>query len=183
MRVFNAFMLFKDSKINFVFNKFYFVLIVIATVSCNSNSNVKPSKYEVKQALERANKQIVKENSDMIEAYILRHKWKVQETGTGLRYYVYKSGDGQKIKSGDMVNIEYSLKTLDGIVIIEKEKAISKPFVVEKESAESGIHEVLKLLKVGDEVKVILPPHLAFGLTGSENVPPMATLVYDLKVR
>jgi FKBP-type peptidyl-prolyl cis-trans isomerase len=37
-------------------------------------------------------------------------------------------------------------------------------------------------LNYGDKSKVILPPHLAFGLTGDEKVPPMSTLVYDLKI-
>ncbi len=158
------------------------LLIVVFFVGCNNKPKNVQSNAEIKVALEKANKQIVKDNSDAIDAYILRNHWNVEETGTGLRYFVYKKGRGEKIKSGDKIILEYSLKTLDGLEIINNEKSVSKPFIVEKENAESGIHEVLQLLHKGDNAKVILPPHLAFGLTGNEEIPPMATLVYDLKV-
>jgi FKBP-type peptidyl-prolyl cis-trans isomerase len=158
------------------------LLIVVLYVGCSNKPKKVQSNSEIKVALEKANKQIVKDNSNAIDAYILRNHWKVEESGTGLRYFVYKKGKGKKIKSGDKIILEYSLKTLDGIEIINDKKSVSKPFIVEKENAESGIHEVLQLLNKGDNAKVILPPHLAFGLTGNEEIPPMATLVYNLKV-
>jgi FKBP-type peptidyl-prolyl cis-trans isomerase len=35
----------------------------------------------------------------------------------------------------------------------------------------------------GEKAFVILPPHLAFGLTGTEQIPPYSILVYDLEVQ
>jgi len=157
-------------------------IIVFNVISCKQKQKKAENIEEIKTKLQAANKQIVKSNSDAIDAYVIRHNWNVKETGTGLRFYVYKKGNGVKIASGNNVLIEYSLETLDGKIIVASNNAIKKTIIVEKENAESGIHEVLTYLNYGDKSKVILPPHLAFGLTGDEKIPPMATLVYDLKI-
>jgi len=51
------------------------------------------------------------------------------------------------------------------------------------DNVESGLHEVILLMKVGDKAKVVLPSHLAFGLTGdSSKIPHSTPLVYDIQL-
>jgi len=158
-------------------------LIIFLFTACQSKKQEPINAIVSKELLQKANRQIVKNNNAEIDAYTQRHKWEnVQKTGTGLRYYIYKNNSETKIVSGQSIRIKYWLKTLEGLVIIDKIKPTEKQFVVEKENAESGINEVLTYLHIGDKAKIILPPHLAFGLSGNENIPPMAVLVYDLEV-
>ena len=170
---------------NITFLKNFFPLLsVFFLLSCNQNEKKPIQNFEeIKIKLQHANKQIVKSNSNAIDAYIMQHNWTVEKTGTGLRYYIYENGNGKKITNGCNVLISYSLQLLDGRIIVDFNKPITKSIVVGKDLSETGLHEVLLLLKVGDKVKVILPPHLAFGLTGDKNIPHLATLVYDIELK
>ena len=48
---------------------------------------------------------------------------------------------------------------------------------------ESGLHEALKYLKVGDKAIIILPHFAAHGILGDMNkIPPLSTVVYDIEV-
>ena len=50
-----------------------------------------------------------------------------------------------------------------------------------KDNVESGIHEGITYLRVGDKAKLLIPSYLAHGLVGDKNkIPPRATLVVDL---
>jgi peptidylprolyl isomerase len=56
-----------------------------------------------------------------------------------------------------------------------------KRIVVGHDNVETGLHEALQLLHVGDRAKIILPSHLAFGFTGdSGKIPQNASVVYDI---
>jgi FKBP-type peptidyl-prolyl cis-trans isomerase FkpA len=78
------------------------------------------------------------------------------------------------------VILTYTISLPDGT---ECYRNTDKPgsFVIGRDQVESGLHEVLLLMHLGDRAKVILPSHLAFGLTGdSGKIPSHATLIYDL---
>ena len=48
---------------------------------------------------------------------------------------------------------------------------------------ESGINEVVSMLSKGDSALVILPHHIAHGLTGdSKKIPPLSTVLYFIKI-
>ena len=54
-------------------------------------------------------------------------------------------------------------------------------FVIGEGDEPSGLHEMVKLMRVGAKAKVIIPSYLAYGLVGDDNkIPPSATLFYDL---
>jgi FKBP-type peptidyl-prolyl cis-trans isomerase len=159
---------------------FLFFCLMLIFTSCKQKQATKP--MPTQEDLQMVNKKIAHEKSQEIDAYVARHDWDVQKTGTGLRYFIYEHGGGVKIEKGTKTVFEFSLSLLDGKVIIERNKPEKRTIIVEKEDAEPGIHEVLQLMQVGDRAKIILPPHLAFGLTGTEEVPPYSTLVYDVKI-
>ena len=47
----------------------------------------------------------------------------------------------------------------------------------------SGFKEALLRMKVGDKIRVFVPPHLGYGEAGAGNViPPSANLVFDLEI-
>jgi FKBP-type peptidyl-prolyl cis-trans isomerase len=54
-------------------------------------------------------------------------------------------------------------------------------FEIDRADIESGIHEGIKFMSVGDRAKLIIPSHLAHGLVGDlDKVPPLSTLVVDI---
>ena len=104
-------------------------------------------------------------------------------SGTGLRYWIYKEGDGNKTKAGNRISLKYSVELLDSTVCYQAKNTEPLEFAINQSDQIRGLHELALLLKKGDRVKAILPPHLAYGLSGDNNkIPSKAVLVYDIEV-
>lgn len=164
--------------------KFYYSIIFLLLYSCTNNANEKSSitQKELKEPLIKINKEISETESEQIEKYIKRRNWNIQETGSGLRYMIYFNGNGQQAKVGNIALINFEISLLNGTVVYSSN---NKPeeFVVGKDNVESGLHEAITYLKVGDKAKLIIPIHLAFGLAGDMNkIPPRSTIVYDIEL-
>lgn len=164
-----------------------FLVILSSMSSCNRDTQQHPEKVEnpeqYNDQLVNVNKTMVENESIEIENYIKRHNWKMQSTGTGLRYLIYYQGSGDSAKTGKHAVMKYSVSLLDGTECYNSEKKGLKEFLIGKGGVESGLEEGIKLMRVGDKAKLILPPHLAFGLTGDDDkIPARATLVYDLEL-
>jgi FKBP-type peptidyl-prolyl cis-trans isomerase len=72
---------------------------------------------------------------------------------------------------------------LDGTLCYTSDKTGPKKIKIDMGNVESGLHQGLKLMKVGEKAIFILPPHLAHGLTGDNNlIPPKASVFYEIEV-
>ena len=48
---------------------------------------------------------------------------------------------------------------------------------------ESGLHEGVQLMRVGDKSRMIMPPHLAHGILGDGDcIPRRAIIIYDVEL-
>ena len=46
-----------------------------------------------------------------------------------------------------------------------------------------GLNYAIKLLKIGDKAKIIIPSYLGFGMSGyGKSVPPYSTLMLNVKL-
>ena len=45
-----------------------------------------------------------------------------------------------------------------------------------------GLEEGLMLMKEGDKYKFVIPPELAYGESGVENIPGGATIVFEIEL-
>ncbi len=164
-----------------------FCLLCFLFLSCNNakdqNQDRNPDSKSMKESLLYANKQVVKEENEQIERFIKRYKWKMKETGSGLRYDIYFSGNGMKAEAGKVAVLKFSTRLIDGTEIYSSDKNGLKQFVIGRGGVEGGLEEGILLLHVGDRAKFILPSHLGFGLLGDQDkVPPKSTLIYDLEL-
>ena len=166
---------------------FYILILITVLASCQSEPSSESgrilSKDSINERMMNANKILTSSEADNINNYISRYQWNMIESGTGLRYMIYKEGKGDKAAFGDIVKINYKLSLLNGVSIYNSDENGPKEFEVGKAQVESGLEEGILLLKVGDKAKFIIPSHLGFGLLGDENkIPGKAVLVYDIEL-
>jgi FKBP-type peptidyl-prolyl cis-trans isomerase FkpA len=171
------------------FNFLFFACIVLLSIglsNCNENSEKKPVEIDpgsIKEPLLKANKQVVGTEDTQIRNLIARYGWNMKETGTGLRYLVYKQGNGQQVQRERRVRINYEVRLITGDLVYSSKESGPKEFIVGSGGVESGLEEAILLFKVGDKAKLILPSHLAWGLIGDQDrIPPKSTLLYDIEV-
>ncbi|HAW52427.1 MAG TPA: peptidylprolyl isomerase [Flavobacteriales bacterium] len=162
----------------------FYLSLFILLFSCLNRSSSNGTSFdskELKEPLIQENKKITKEESVLIDRYAERHEWKMNETGTGLRYMIYERGFGVQAKTGMRATVEYEIALLDGTVCYSSFEKGPRTFLIGRDNVESGIHEGITYLMVGDRAKLIVPSYLAHGLSGDQNkIPPRATLVVDL---
>lgn len=168
-------------------NVIYFlsVILIILSYSCEREKNDEEgtSKQSSAESLVKANRYLVKNENEEIKNYISRHQWKMNETGSGLRYMIYEHGTGEKAKKGQVVELEYDLSLITGDLIDSSEQSGQLTFQIGHGGVETGLEEAILLMKVGDRAKLVIPSHLAHGFLGEdERIPPRATLIYDIKI-
>lgn len=107
-----------------------------------------------------------------------------EKTGSGLRYKVLKSSDGKKAEKGQMVSVHYEGSLIDGQVFdssFRRNQPID--FQLGIGQVIPGWDEGIRLLKVGEKARFIIPSHLAYGSAGAGGViPPDATLIFDVEL-
>jgi FKBP-type peptidyl-prolyl cis-trans isomerase len=182
---------------NFLFmQRFKIAVIILFSLILCSGIGCKPKYRQAdvptqdslpdKEAIIKANQQIVRDNIKTIRDSAVNRKWNLVQTGTGVFYHRYDEKPGPragKISPGDRVSLVYKLSLLDGTECYSSSNSGVKQFVVEKSEAEAGLHEVVQLLQPGDSARIVIPPHRAFGLVGDGNrIPSQATLVYEIRI-
>ncbi|MFY7990582.1 MAG: FKBP-type peptidyl-prolyl cis-trans isomerase [Fluviicola sp.] len=166
-------------------NAIIVILSLAAAISaCGEDKQEKPIPEWNNDKSAELNEDLAMEEELDIRMYLAQHEnWKVVETGTGLRFVDLKAGEGASPEPGQDAKVEYSISLLDGTECYRTAKDELDVFRVDNSEMESGIHEGIKLMKVGGRAKLIFPSHLAHGLVGDlDKIPPLSPLVVDIKL-
>ncbi|MCB0802088.1 MAG: FKBP-type peptidyl-prolyl cis-trans isomerase [Flavobacteriales bacterium] len=156
-------------------------------VSCEAEPKKKALPFESRQEYEEINiyshQLFLKKEKEKIQNYIDSSHLDFQKTGTGLHYVILDSSNGDTFKTGDIAVIRYQLKSIEGKLLYETRPELAQEFAVDYDDVETGLHEAIKKMKVGERAIIILPAHLAFGITGDQAaIPSQTTLVYYLSI-
>ncbi len=105
-------------------------------------------------------------------------------TDSGLIYTITKHGDGEAIKKGDNVIVNYTGLLTNGAMFdssITRNDPFSFP--VGAGMVIKGWDEGLVNFRIGDHATLIIPPEIAYGASGAGGViPPNATLIFIIEV-
>jgi FKBP-type peptidyl-prolyl cis-trans isomerase len=166
---------------------FYYILICsFILASCRDKIQEAPfdfssEKTKKNEALIKMNSYLAKRNQELISQFIKRTGLRMKETGSGLWYGIYSQGNGKAVNPGDIVEISYDLKLLDGTPLDSASVSNPKAFRTGKGGVEAGLEEGVLFLHEGDRAWLIIPPHLAFGNYGNqEKIPSGAFLFYTI---
>lgn len=162
----------------------FFVLIIMC--SCDNKSQIDSQiidKKILRESLIERNIELLSQESKLIDEYVKQNGYDVVRTGTGLRYHIINVGEGDFIKKGDNITLQYELRLLDGKIIYTSENNGLKTFTVGRGGVESGLEEAVLNLKKYSEAILILPSHLAFGFVGDgSRISHREVLIYKIKV-
>jgi FKBP-type peptidyl-prolyl cis-trans isomerase len=128
------------------------------------------------------NKEMAAEEELQISLYLEQHKeLTMEKSGTGLRHYIYQESDGQQAVEGYTAQVELQVTLLDGKVCYQTKKDEYEEFVIDRSDIETGLQEGIKMMKVGERAKFIVPSHIAHGLLGDmDKIPPLSPIVIDV---
>jgi FKBP-type peptidyl-prolyl cis-trans isomerase FkpA len=164
---------------------FFYLVIIIVLLGCSEKKESPQEKVKwTKEKSIELNKTIALEEKLAIKLFLAQHQnWSMIESGSGLQYFIYEKGNGPEITVGSVIDVAYSVNKLDGTLCYKTSDDKVVEIVVDHSQVETGIQECLKKMKEGDKAKMIIPSHLAHGLTGDmDKIPPLTPIVVDLNV-
>ncbi len=160
---------------------------VMFLISCVRNEEqtykpeVDPKQYN--DNLQEANKIMAGSEEIQIDDYVSRMGWRMSKTSTGLRYWIYQPGYGEKVVNMSIVRFNSRVELINGYVCYDSAIDGFEEIQLGRSTAPGGLEEGLALLREGDKAKLILPSHMAFGLLGDQNkIPTKAILIYDIEI-
>lgn len=129
-------------------------------------------------------------------------KAKATELPSGLKVYTITKGTGAKPKVGQKVKVFYAGYLADGGLFDSNYEAVAVKFNKFDQKRKQGrgydaismdyspdatlipgFKEGLLSMKVGDKIRLFIPPHLGYGAAGAGGViPPNSDLVFDLEI-
>ncbi|MBK8807074.1 MAG: FKBP-type peptidyl-prolyl cis-trans isomerase [Bacteroidales bacterium] len=164
-----------------------FICIIILLSACKEDKKKQLSQKELEKKISSSmtdiHRGVLKNQVDSIKKFVNSNYSNMLESNTGLWYEIYKNKDGLLIQQGDDITLSYTVGLLDGKIIYSSDSLGLLSFRAGSGGVEKGLEEAVLLLNEGDKARLILPPHLAHGLTGDmKKIPRLSILLYDIEV-
>ncbi len=170
--------------------RFGFLVAVVATLSLSALSGCsgcaerdddyrRPSKDDFIQY----NRSLFWRDSICISQYSDTLGLNPNPTVTNLWLTIHQQGEGEPIKSGDVVTFDYTVSTLLGDTIYSSASDGRMTITVGKFNVCQGVDEAMMSLRKGACATAILIPEKAFGVKGDDKkIHGRVILRYDLKI-
>lgn len=151
---------------------------------------------------EKAEKELLlRKEMATFTATLPAEKQKATELPSGLKILSLKEGSGDKPNIGQQVLVMYAGYLENGSLFDSNYEEIAIKYntfdarrkqgggyqaIPMQYSPEAqliaGFKEALMTMKIGDKIRVFIPPHLGYGEQGGGPIPPNANLIFDLEI-
>jgi FKBP-type peptidyl-prolyl cis-trans isomerase len=108
-----------------------------------------------------------------------------QTTASGLKYADLTVGSGPQPQPGQMCQVHYTGWLLDGTKFDSSvDRGQPFEFALGRGQVIKGWDEGVATMKIGGKRKLMVPPGLGYGASGTPGgpIPPNATLVFDVEL-
>ncbi len=158
-----------------------FILMLLIIAGCQNKPDKRSKAVNPSGAdLIEINKSLITEDRATISDFLSKSDHLFTETNTGLWYSILEQGTGDTVRTGDDVRFDFECTLLNGTPCYSGIQTIRVGYT----GAESGVTEGLKMMQNGSDYLFIIPPYLAYGLTGDGNrIPVRAILMYRIRIK
>lgn len=167
------------------------LFVIVLSTFCNACQNtstqvdatMKAPGQSIEDRLMDVNKKMIAKEAKEIDSFIVNKKWQVKTTGTGLRYYKYvESTTSLAAQLKDTVIINFAISLLNGDSIFKTKQNFH--MVLGHSDQSNGLEEGLLNMRVGEKAYLIMPAHLAYGVSGDMEygIPPNSSLLYNVQL-
>ncbi|CDL87522.1 FKBP-type peptidyl-prolyl cis-trans isomerase [Xenorhabdus cabanillasii] len=105
----------------------------------------------------------------------------VVKTKSGLLYKIEQEGSGKTPAASDTVVVNYKGSLIDGKVF-DSSYERKEPLSIPLDKVIQGWKEGFQYLKKGGKMKLVIPPELAYGKNGVQEIPANSTLVFEIEL-
>jgi FKBP-type peptidyl-prolyl cis-trans isomerase FkpA len=154
--------------------KIAFILVIFSAIACKNKVIQKPVNYEDErekfmQFSQDRNKEILKEDNELITAYIDSIGQDFVRTQYG--FWISNSGEttSSMAKTGDLVKYDYEVLNFSNEVIYSEEELGTQVITLGRVDLPRGMQVALQMIEEGDSATVLLPSFLAYGGYGDRN--------------
>ena len=102
-------------------------------------------------------------------------------TESGLHYEVLREGDGASPESGQLVVVNYRGMLPDGTEF-DSSYSRGEPSTFDVDGVIAGFSEALKLMKVGGQIRAVIPSELGYRETGNPRIGPNQVLIFEIEL-
>lgn len=157
------------------------IFLIIAVAGCQNKPDTKSKATPRSESeLIELNRSMISQDRDAIAAFLKKTTREFTETNTGLWYSVIENGSGPTVRTGDNVSFDFECTLLNGNPCYSGTQTIRVGF----SDAGSGVTEGLQMMQKGSDFLFIIPPYLAYGLTGDgAKIPGRAILFYRIRIK
>jgi FKBP-type peptidyl-prolyl cis-trans isomerase FkpA len=163
--------------------------LVALFIACGDGPDAPPAKVGTvqgkgqDQALVEENKRLAQREALDIDGWITRQGLNMERTGTGVRIQLIEDSAGSNAEPLQTAAVRFRVSLIDGTTCYASPPDGTEDFLIEKDNVESGLHEAIQHLSVGDSAIIVIPSHRAYGLAGdSRKIPMRSTVIYHLRL-
>ncbi len=156
-------------------NKLLTFALVLLALNCKTPEARRPVSVKtgsfIDASVERNKKRFAQEQIS-IEKVMKEQGNNYIASESGFWYYYNNKIEIDTLKTplfGDVINYNYNVKALNGILIYSKEELKTQNYAMDREELFTGLREGLKLMKTGETATFIFPSQKAYGYYGDEN--------------
>jgi FKBP-type peptidyl-prolyl cis-trans isomerase len=157
------------------------ILIMVLASGCQNKPDTRSTAApRTEDELIQINRSMITKDREQITGYLKKTNRQFSETNTGLWYSILENGTGPVVKTGDNVSYDFECTLLSGEPCYSGTQTIRVGYT----DAGSGVTEGLQMMQEGSDYLFIVPPYLAFGLTGDGGkIPGRAILIYRIRIK
>jgi FKBP-type peptidyl-prolyl cis-trans isomerase len=121
------------------------------------------------------------DNKKKGEAFLAENKAKagVVTLPSGLQYKILKAGEGRKPTEADTIECRYRGTHIDGTELEDPGERLG---TFKISAVIPGWREALKLMSVGSQWQLFIPPQLGYGQRGAGRIGRYETLIYEIEL-